>query len=229
MTFAEKVIQFNQSLHLSHQLPPGIRVMNPFQEYPESLKASCTFYRKYYNDHNNRKIILGINPGRLGAGVTGIPFTDTKRLEFDCQIKMTGNIVTHEPSSVFVYEMIKSYGGTHTFFNNFYINSVCPLGFVKENKSGKEVNFNYYDSKELTLAVTSFIKKSLELQLAFGIQTDVAFCLGNNKNFHFLQQLNNESAYFKKIIPLEHPRYIMQYKSKEKYFFLTKYITALNT
>jgi len=49
--------------------------MNPFRENPEALIVSGKFYKKYYNDNNPRFLILGINPGRFGAGVTGIPFT----------------------------------------------------------------------------------------------------------------------------------------------------------
>lgn len=227
MTFADHVIRFNQSLELKKSLPPDIRVMNPFREYPEALEASTTFYKKYYADQKSRFIILGINPGRLGAGVTGIPFTDTKRLEAACQIRIQGNITTHEPSSVYVYDLIDRLGGPQTFYSNFYINSVCPLGFVKKNTKGREVNFNYYDSNELTLAVSDFIQESLHQQLSFGIRTEIAFCLGNNKNINFLQKLNDTHHFFDEIVPLEHPRYIMQYKLKEKETFLQKHLNLL--
>lgn len=33
--------------------------------------------------------------------------------------------------------------------------------------------------------------------------------------------------FFEKIIPLEHPRYIMQYNSKNKETFINKYLAAL--
>ena len=105
MTFAEKVINFNTALDLPLSLPGNIRVMNPFRENKDALEISSKFYQKYYNDLNQRRLILGINPGRLGAGVTGVPFTDTKRMEEKCGIKFNG-ITTHETSSVFVYDMI---------------------------------------------------------------------------------------------------------------------------
>jgi hypothetical protein len=74
----------------------------------------------------------------LGAGATGIPFTDTKRLESDCAESKTPDIATHEPSSVFVYEMIKAYGGPKNFYgNDFYISSVSPLGFVMRDTKTK--------------------------------------------------------------------------------------------
>lgn len=128
LTFAEKAILFNKQLkYTGHPLPSGIRIMNPFEETEETLKTSAAFYNKYYNDNAQRHLILGINPGRLGAGLTGIPFTDPKRLVNECGIAYEGR-VTHEPSSVFIYEMIDAYGGIEAFYKHFYINSPCPLG-----------------------------------------------------------------------------------------------------
>lgn len=78
-TFADKIIEFNKFLHFEGLLPDGIRIMNPFRDN-YIFKVSSSFYRKYYNDNKPRHLILGINPGRFGAGFTGVPFTDTKRL-----------------------------------------------------------------------------------------------------------------------------------------------------
>ena len=151
-TFADKVIQFNQTLHFTGTLPNGINIMNPFREDKKVNGIASVFYKKYYNDTNIRHLILGINPGRFGGGLTGIPFTDPKRLIEKCCIPFHGQL-KHEPSSLFVYEMIDAFGGPHLFYKHFYINSICPLGFTATNAKGKEVNYNYYDSKELTNAV----------------------------------------------------------------------------
>ncbi len=51
------------------------------------MQVMQKFYYKYYNDSNKRKFIIGINPSRHGAGVTGVPFTDTKRLDNVCGYK----------------------------------------------------------------------------------------------------------------------------------------------
>lgn len=226
-SFAEKVIAFNKDLKLDIPLPDGIRVMNPFSENPQALAVSSAFYRKFYNDKKPRRLILGINPGRHGAGVTGIPFTDTKRLVEKCGLTIE-NLNTHEPSSVFVYEVIEAYGNVERFYGDFYINSPSPLGFVKTNKNNKEVNFNYYDSKQLQRLVKDFMVSSIKAHISLGIICDVAFCLGSGKNFNFLNGLNEEYGFFTQLIPLEHPRYIMQYKSKEKDFYVEKYIKALS-
>ena len=158
MTFADKVIEFNKALNLNVSLPNNISVMNPFKENVSALETSSSFYKKYYNDNNQRTLILGINPGRLGAGVTGIPFTDTKRLKQYCNLDVK-NISTHEISSVFIYDVIKEFGGVNDFYKNFYINSVSPLGFIVKDQKGKEKNYNYYDNKRLTSIVKPFILK----------------------------------------------------------------------
>ncbi len=226
-TFADKVIAFNKSLDFKGDLPPGIRIMNPFKENSDIIPLSSSFYKKYYNDNNQRHIILGINPGRFGAGLTGIPFTDPKRLIANCGIPYKGP-PAHEPSAVFIYEMIKEYGGETAFYNRFYINSISPLGFTALGNKGTEVNHNYYDSKELTQSVFDFMIENIQKQLAFGVNRDIGFCFGTGKNQKFLHDLNNQFSFFKRIIALEHPRYVMQYKSKSKQNYIDKYLNAFD-
>ena len=86
-TFADKVIDFNSSLNYNGDLPEGFKIMNPYLDNPETMDVMQQFYNKYYSDFKQRKFIIGINPSRNGAGITGIPFTDTKRLESVCGIK----------------------------------------------------------------------------------------------------------------------------------------------
>ena len=226
MTFGEKVIVFNNSLQFNAGLPENIGIMNPFAENPEASKTASAFYRKFYNDEHKRTLILGINPGRFGAGITGIPFTDTKRLTENCELELPG-VSTYELSSVFVYEVIAAYGGVKAFYDDFYISSVCPLGFVIKDEKGKEKNYNYYDSKELREIAMPFILKTIKDQIAMGINTKVCYCLGTGKNYKFLYALNEDMLFFDKIIPLEHPRYIMQYKSKQKEEYVEKFIALL--
>ena len=227
MTVAEQITAFNRALKFTRRLPPGIRVMNPFAENPNALEASSCFYRKYYHDELPRRFILGINPGRFGAGLTGVPFTDPKRLRDACGIDCYDGPPAHEPSSVFVYELIEAYGGVEAFYSRYYINSICPLGFVSVNKRGKEVNHNYYDSAELTAAVRDFAVACIKKQLGFNLRRDVAFCLGTGKNMAFLEKLNAEHGFFERIIPLEHPRYIIQYKTRQKDEYIRKYLDLL--
>ncbi|HSV11955.1 MAG TPA: uracil-DNA glycosylase family protein [Hanamia sp.] len=224
-TFADKIISFNKNIAFEGVLPKNISIMNPFKENKEALDISTKFYKKFYDDFEKRFLILGINPGRFGAGVTGVPFTDTKRLLEECGLPFSGK-PTHEPSATFIYEMITAYGGAKEFYSKFYIHSICPLGFTIMNDKGKEVNYNYYDNKELTDSVYDFIIENIKKQISFGISTDICFCFGTGKNEKFLRKINEEYHFFKKIIALEHPRFIMQYKSKTKKFYIDKYLEA---
>ena len=226
MTFADKIIQFNQQVHYSGPtLPVGIRIMNPFKESADALDISGMFYQKYYDDECSRSLILGINPGRFGAGLTGIPFTDPKRLVSDCQLPYSGK-ATHEPSSVFIYEVIEAFGGPAAFYKAFHINSLCPLGFVKMNDVGREKNYNYYDDKHLFTTVESFIIQNIRDQIELCGVREVCICLGTGKNEAYLRALNSRFNFFGEIIALEHPRFVMQYKSKQKQFYIDKYLAA---
>lgn len=225
-TFADRVIAFNRQLDFSGSLPPGIRMLNPFRENPEILPIAESFYRKYYSDTRPRRLILGINPGRLGAGATGIPFTDTKRLAEACGLEPPA-FQTHEPSSVFVYRLIDAFGGPEAFYGRYYINSVCPLGFVKQGANGRWVNFNYYDDAGLYDAVQPFILKTLRQLISLGVDAGACFALGR-KNARYLEELNHEKAFFGNIVALDHPRYIVQYKSKEMDAYIGRYLEAFS-
>lgn len=226
MSIADRIIAFNNSVDFNGDLPDGIRIMNPYKENRNALETSSAFYSKFYSDEKLRILILGINPGRFGAGQTGIPFTDTFQLKDNCELEIPG-ISTRELSSSFVYEMIEAFGGVNAFYSKYFVSAICPLGFVKLNEKGKEVNYNYYDSKELQKAVEPFITSTLEQQIKFGINTDVVYCLGTGKNFNYLQNLNQQKRYFKQVVALEHPRYIMQYKLKQKQDYIDKFVEIL--
>lgn len=228
MTFAEKVIAFNGALEFTGDLPEGIDMMNPFKRNTHVEQITREFYSRYFSDRNPRHIILGINPGRFGAGTTGIPFTDTIRLNEKCGVPFHG-FRTYEPSSAFVYELIDAFGGVTDFYQKFFVSAICPLGFTRISNQGRVINYNYYDSKALLAAVYDFILVTLKKQLDFGIDTSVCFCLGAGKNALFLSRLNNEQKFFKKIIVLEHPRYIMQYKVKSKQAYIDHYLSVLRT
>ena len=225
-TFADRIIAFNQQLDFNGTLPPGINIMNPFREGGPAMEVSSQFYRKYYDDNHPRHLILGINPGRFGSGATGVAFTDPKRMISECDIPFAGSI-THEPSSAYVYEMIHAFGGVREFYKQFYIHSVCPLGFTITGTNGKEVNYNYYDKPELQKAVYPFIIENIQKQINLGFETDICFCFGTGKNEAFLKKLNEQQGFFKQIIALEHPRFIMQYKSKTKQDYIAKYLREL--
>lgn len=230
MTLAEKIIDFNQSLRLNATLPVGFGVMNPFADENKLVigRVSNQFYTKFYSDNNLRTLIIGINPGRLGAGLTGIPFTDTKRLNNECGIALN-ELTSHEPSSVFVYKVIEAMGGTEAFYANFLITSACPLGFLHQTDKGKWVNANYYDSPSLFEAVRPFMVRSLKQWIEMAQNDNRAFVLGTGLNFKYLSKLNSEEHLFEELIPLEHPRFVMQYKAKLMSRYVTDFVTKLTS
>ena len=133
---------------------------------------------------------------------------------------------THEVSSVYFYDMIEAYGGVQSFFKDFYINSPFPLAIVRHSKGDKWLNANYYDDKQLFEAVKPYMIETLQKHINLGLYTDEVYILGK-KNAEFIQKINNEVQFFKKMKILEHPRFIQQYKSKEKQLYIDKYILTL--
>jgi len=222
---SDRILDFMKHVAFTEELPRGIKIMNPFREHQGIEQICQTFYSRYYADNSPRRLILGINPGRLGAGATGIPFTDTKRLQEVCGIS-AGALSTHEPSSVFIYEVIKAWGGADQFYKSFYINSVCPLGFIME-KGGKWINYNYYDDAALERKMRSFIVWNIARQIEISGTGDICYCLGTGKNYAYLEKLNKEHMFFREIIPLEHPRYIMQYRASKKEQYIDEYVEKL--
>ena len=69
--------------------------------------------------------------------------------------------------------------------------------------------------------------QSLKDHISLGVDTSEVFILGK-KNASFLEKINKEEKFFDKMTVLEHPRYIQQYKSKEKEIYIDKYLIALN-
>lgn len=221
MNVADKILSFLKELQLDIPLPDDVKVMNPFKD--EVAFETCTqFYKKFYTDNHKRHMIIGINPGRFGGGVTGIPFTDPIRLHNDCAIENSW-VKKQELSSLFIYDMINASGGPKIFYKKFYITAVSPLGFTMHNK-----NLNYYDDKNLQHDIKDFVVDCMHKQFKFGINRDVAFCLGDGKNFKYLSKLNDYMKFFKQIIPLSHPRFIMQYKLKKKDEYIADYLNKLS-
>ncbi|MBT1688246.1 uracil-DNA glycosylase family protein [Dawidia soli] len=219
MSFADNILAFYRSLALPG-LPQGVEAMNPYQD-ATAYALSEQFYRMFYSDDKPRRIIMGINPGRFGGGLTGVPFTDPLKLEQRFGIKNDLKKKV-ELSADFIYTMIDAYGGPKKFYSRYYINSVSPLGFVKDGK-----NLNYYDIRELQEAIEPFVVDSIHRQLAFGIDRKAAYCLGEGKNFEYLDKLNRKHGFFKEVIPLSHPRFIMQYKRKHIPAYVADYLKKL--
>lgn len=218
-TFGDQVIALYRELGSAPPVPEGVDVLYPHRN-ASAWNIMGRFYAKYYNDTNSRVFLIGINPGRLGAGTTGIPFTDPIRLKKICGIENEFDLKP-ELSSEFIYHMISSFGGVDKFYSKFYFTSVSPLGFIKAGR-----NLNYYDLKEIQDTWESFIVKCLRKQITFGASYR-AFSLGQGKNQKYLQYLNHKFELFEEITPLPHPRWVMQYRLKRLDEFVDQYCSLL--
>jgi hypothetical protein len=123
--------------------------------------------------------------------------------------------------------MINAFGGPEKFYSQYFINSVSPLGYTI-SKNGKEVNYNYYDSPLLQKRVMPFIRSNLETLRGMGFDMETCYCLGV-RNAKCLEEINDGGKYFERIMPLEHPRYIMQYRLRRKEEHIQKYLDILTS
>ena len=216
MSFRNILDDFYLKLDIPTNFPEGVEVLNPYQNHT-TQRIVNQFFDKFYRDDLRRILLIGINPGRFGGGVTGIGFTDPIHLESVCGI-VNPFEKRHELSSVFMYQMIDHLGGPEKFFQNFLFSSVYPLGFVKEGK-----NLNYYDIPELKEQIESFMVDSLRQQIDLGGSDEIAFSIGMGENIKYLRNLNNKYSLFKSLLALPHPRWIMQYRRKRIDEFLEIY------
>ena len=70
MNLGEGIIRFYGTLNPPSYLPEGVEVMDPYKD-PATMDLVKKFYSKYFNDQNPRVMLIGINPGRFGGGITG--------------------------------------------------------------------------------------------------------------------------------------------------------------
>lgn len=203
-TLADRLRTFQSSLQAPAHLPAGVSVV----PHPTNIASRDAFFQKYFSDNRQRVLILGINPGRLGSADTGIPFTDAQRLARYCDIESSNPIAgkpSSDQSSAFIYKVIEAMGGPSHFYASFLIGSVCPIGFIREGR-----NLNYYDMPDLLDAMRDTILHGLREQAGFGVASTVVI-LGVGKNLRAFEQLNSEANLFRRVVALEHPRFIMQY------------------
>jgi hypothetical protein len=219
-TQAAAILHFYRNLRPRMALGDGIGIMNPYKD-AAAWAVVQQFYLKYYSDDRPRALIFGINPGRHGAGVTGIPFTDPIRLADKCGIANNWKKQA-ELSSEFVYAVIGAFGGPETFYGRYHFTALSPLGFVRDGK-----NLNYYDDKELMKALEPFMLRCIRRQLETMPVESTCFCLGEGENYKYFNRINVEHGFFKEIIPLPHPRWVMQYRRKKVAEYVGSYVDKL--
>ena len=216
LSFGNKVFHFYRNLAPPARLPKGVSAMNPYRK--QTARGYIKeFLEKFFPDAEKRIFVFGINPGRFGAGVTGIAFTDPVALANVCGVS-NDLAKRREVSSEFVYSFIEKWGGAGKFYRDFFLTAICPLGFVKNG-----INCNFYDDKKLLAAVRPFIAETIKAQIMCGARAGAAIVFGAGKNKKVFDELNAEHNFFKKVYALEHPRFIMQYRRRKLRAYLKKY------
>lgn len=218
--FADLIMQYYRQLQPPTNLPADVEVMNPYKS-EGTLAIASKFYQKYYLDNRPRIMLFGINPGRFGAGVTGVPFTDPLKLEEVCNIPNDLDKKA-ELSSRFINEVVMAYGGPEKFYAKYYISGVSPLGYLREG-----INLNYYDIKGYKPMFEAYVVTQIREQLKFGIDQSVAYSIGKGLNIKYLNYINDKYGFFQKVLPLSHPRWVMQYRLKRKEEFIQEYLDVL--
>ncbi len=107
------------------------------------------FHKKYVQPNSPKVVICGINPGRYGAGKTGIPFIDFTSLS-----KMLPNIDKEdsERSARFFFSVIEEFG-IENFYQNFHVTNLSWYGFYQLDKM-KNVN---YDNTNIATEIQIFL------------------------------------------------------------------------
>jgi hypothetical protein len=224
--FAEGMINYFEGLkERVPELPAGIATYNPYTD-ANAHRCVLAFYRKYFNDHQSRHALFGINPFRWGAALTGVPFTDARRLKEKCGIDLK-KPASQENAVGFIYEVIDEMGGPEVFYKNFCFNWLCPLGLLDTKVEGHK-GYSYYEKASLYKAVKGLIGDNIAHLLDLGINRENCFVIGRGKNEQYLGKVNKEHGYFKNIIPLEHPGYITRYHAAERNNYLQNYVGQIS-
>ena len=219
MTFSKQILDFYFTMRKDMPLPNGVETIYPFDNV-ETKRVMQTFFNKYYDDNRPRTYLVGINPGRLGSGITGIGFADAYHLDNYCEIPNSFDKRV-EISAAFMFEVMEAYGGVEKFYKDFFFTTVMPLGLLKNDK-----NYNYYDDQQTQKALETFIQETLLKQMSFPQAKPNIICVGQGKNLKYLKAFNDKHHCFESIDVLPHPRWVMQYRRKEKQKYIDAYLEA---
>jgi hypothetical protein len=188
-----------------------ITILNEFLDNWESIKA---FNNEFYGENLPKTVLCGINPGKNGAGKTGLPFIDFTSLS-----KLLNNVNRQdtERSAQFFYDVVQELG-VDDFYKTFYVTNISWVGYIKGNK-----NLNYYD---LPLLAKKFVYEMFMHEMNIVSPTTIISLSGAVKGT--VDELFNDSS-VETNLQLPHPNYCAfprNYKScKAQYIdLLSQYI-----
>jgi hypothetical protein len=168
-----------------------IAILDGFNKNIELVRR---YYQKVYSTEAKRVVLCGINPGKNGAGKTGIPFLDFRAVS---QILSGIGQDDREQSAQFILSIINEIG-SESFYKNVYMTNISWFGFTKDGN-----NLNYYDlpSPLPTTFTDSFIE---EMDI---VQPKVIVPLSKEVEQTLKQMINNGRLRYPIAKRLPHPYY----------------------
>lgn len=212
--FGDRVMAFYESLERFRWATQTVALLSPVAD-DDRHAALAAFCAKFYADDESRVFWLGINPSRVRNTSTGVPYTDGFALEEHCGIANAFS-KGRELTSDFFYRFVERYGGASAFYSRHFAGAAYPLSILR-----KEKYCNYYD-RDLPQEVIDAIPTMIQRQAEIG-HRGVLVVIGSGDNARVLRKLNDELGIFTHVLVVEHPRYIMQYKSADLESYLAKF------
>jgi len=189
----------------------NISILSDFCKNKEVISE---FYRLYIESNKPKIVICGINPGRFGAGKTGIPFLDFYSLS---KIFPNMNGIPKEKpekSANFIFSIIEQFG-INNFFKQFYLTNISCIGFY--NKKTKQ-NVNYY---ALPLKIQLFLFENFSKEINY-IEPKIIIPLGKEVEKNLINDLKHEQIINTEIgTCLPHPS--TKYAKKDDYIKLLEH------
>lgn len=167
VNFHTKLLKDDVSRELLNQ--ENVTILGGFNENIELVRH---YYQTVYAKEGKRVVLCGINPGRNGAGKTGIPFIDYRSAS---QLLPDVNHVDKERSSQFIYSVIEEVG-IDLFYKNIYMTNISWFGFTK---GGNNINYYELPTPLPTVFTDSFIEEMniIQPKLIVPLSKEVEFTL----------------------------------------------------
>lgn len=191
----------------------NVRILS---EFLDNKKNIIEFHKKYIQPNRPEIVICGVNPGRFGAGLTGIPFID-----FDSLSKMLPRIkyFDSEKSAKFFFSVVQAFG-IEQFYQKFHVTNISWYGF---SMIDKEKNVNYYN---LPVDVQKHLFEKFVEEMNF-INPKIIIPLSKDVQNQLLILKSNEQIKAEITPNLNHPSWVMTYKRNEVELWKEKYIHLL--
>ncbi|MCE5361045.1 uracil-DNA glycosylase family protein [Candidatus Igneacidithiobacillus taiwanensis] len=188
----------------------GIQVLQDCLANRSWLEA---FWQHYVPDPLPQTVILGLNPGRFGAGQTGIPFVDFRSLSAllpEASLPKQDS----EPSATFFHRVVQHIGA-EKFYRMFYVSNVSAVGYLRDGK-----NCNYPDLPELARPT---VARNFAEEMGL-LRPKRIIALGREVEASAQALFPDGSV---RISHLPHPSWIMTYRLREAQSWVRRYAQML--